>query len=238
MISLKRRVEQDELMDDPGIGFEEFAETLAQLEKINGLIASYRPTLQALEYFWKREHGASFRPLKILDVGCGYGDMLRAVRHWAAKKNISVELTGIDLNPHSETAASSATSPEMKIRYLTGNVFAFKPETKFHVVINSLFTHHLGSERIVEVMRWMSANAAYGWFINDLHRHPIPYHFIKYFVKIFGFNRLIKNDAPLSVARSFVRRDWEQLAAATGLDPAKFRIDWYWPFRYGVRYVA
>ncbi len=34
----------------------------------------------------------------LVDVGCGYGDLLRAVRRWARKRSVAIRLIGLDLN--------------------------------------------------------------------------------------------------------------------------------------------
>jgi 2-polyprenyl-3-methyl-5-hydroxy-6-metoxy-1,4-benzoquinol methylase len=238
MISLKERVDQAEIMDDASVGYEEFSQTLRQLELVNHLVSAYRPTLEALTFFWKEKHHGSSAPFKILDIGCGYGDALRKIHHWAKRRGVTVELTGIDLSPWSKQAASAATPTSMGIQYLTQDIFDFKPENPYHVIINSLFTHHLSDADVIRVMQWMTQHAVYGWFINDLHRQRLPYYFIKYFVKACRFNRLIKNDAPLSVARSFVRQDWEKLLAAAKLDTRKVQVMRYWPYRWGIRYVV
>lgn len=236
MSSLALRTCRPELMDDSSIGFEEFAETLRQLRIINILTGAYRPTLHALRYFFTQCHINSRRPLRVLDIGSGYGDMLRRIEAWAAQRGIPVELAGVDLNPWAEQAARLAAPADSRIRYLTSDIFKFEAEQPYDVIINSLFTHHLTDDALVQVMRWMTREANYGWFINDLHRHPIPYHFIGGFVRLLGFNRLIRNDAPLSVARSFVREDWRHFAREAGLNSQGLQIKWYWPFRWGVRY--
>ncbi len=236
MSSLALRTYQPELMDDSGIGFEEFAQTLRQLRLLNVLTTAYRPTLQALDYFRTARHRDSTRPLRILDIGSGYGDMLRKIEAWAAQHSIPVELAGVDLNPWAEKSARQAATPNSRIRYITADIFEFKPEQPYDVIVNSLFTHHLSDAGLVQGMKWMSDQARYGWFINDLHRHPIPYYFIRGFVRLFGFNRLIQNDAPLSVARAFVREDWTNFARKAGLNPKVLQIKWHWPFRWGVLY--
>ena len=42
---------------------------------------------------------------RLLDVGFGHGDMLRAIARWARRRGIAVDLVGVDLNPKSEAAA-------------------------------------------------------------------------------------------------------------------------------------
>src|SRR3546814_17453349 len=80
----------------------------------------------------------------------------------------------------------------------------------------------------------MERHAALGWFVNDIHRHPLPYHFIRHAVRLAHMNRLVLHDAPVSVGRAFVRRDWLALIAEAGLAPDDVEIVWRLPFTYGV----
>lgn len=233
---LAERSHKKELMDDLSIGYEEFEETLSQLELLNQITGAYAPTLEAIRFFLKKHHQNKKQALRILDIGCGYGDTLRKIHHWAQSQDLKIELTGIDLNPWAKQAASFVTSKASPIRFITEDIFKLKVTRPYHIIINSLLTHHLTDAELIKMLQWMNHHAAYGWFINDLHRHPAPYFFIKYFVKLLRFNRLIKNDAPLSVARAFVARDWRDLSRRAQLNPQKLKIRWYWPFRWGVRY--
>lgn len=236
MISFAQRSTQSEIMDDDQISYEEFAQTLRQIAIINRIVGAYRPTLGALEYFLKKHHKDKQEPLRILDIGCGFGDMLRKIHVWANAHNVNVELAGVDYSPWSKQAALAHTPEKMQIAYHTADIFTFKNDKKFDVIINSLFTHHLSDENIVGVLKWMCDNTCYGFFINDLHRHALPYNFIKTFVHTFPFNRLIRNDAPLSVARSFTRKEWLEYARSAHLNPNRLNVTWHWPFRWGVRY--
>lgn len=213
-------------MDSADLSLEEFRDCLHSLETINHLTLAYRPTLQ-----WLRPWLESHEPLCILDAGCGGGDMLRQIARQLPPHRLqqqSVQLLGVDLNPWSRQIAEEFEAP-IPIRYFTGDVFGFDPGHKIDIVICSLFTHHLTDEQLVQFLRWINAQAHQGWFINDLHRHPLPWHFIKLATGAFSRNRLIRNDAAVSVARSFTRQDWQQLLAQAGVDDVCIR--WHFPFR-------
>lgn len=237
MPSLTHRSHQSELMDDPGVPFSEFQQTLKEIEKINRITLAYRPTLQAIQALAKKGN-LDNKPLRILDIGFGNGDFLRRIDTWSKKKGVVVELTGIDLNPWAERAARDATKATQYIQYVTCNAFEYAPPKPFHIIINSLFTHHLADAEIVHLMQWMTANASLGWIINDLHRHIIPYQFIRSYVRAFGFNRLVQNDAPLSVARAFKSSDWKKFIREAKLTPNHISLSWHFPFRYRVLYAC
>lgn len=232
MSSLEARTYQLELMDLGSYSDDEYLECLQQLSMINRLTNGYNPTISAIAHFAKKTK----EPLRILDIGFGYGDTLREIAKWSEKENIPLDLAGIDLNPRSKTLAESVTPKTMKIKYLTGNVFEHSPSKPYDVCINALFAHHLNDEELVAVMKWMDKNSRLGFFINDLHRHQVAYHFIKHVTRLFRLNRLIRNDAPLSVARSFRRQEWPRFAMSAGLDVSKLKVSWHWAFRYGVMY--
>lgn len=223
----------DELMDTERVSFEEFRACLVDLCLINRLTFAYRPTLSFFERLRKRGLPAG-RPLEVLDVGSGYGDMLRAVSAWAEKRGVAVSLTGVDLNPWSRQAAVEATRPGRDIRWVTADAFAYAPPEGVDVVISSIFTHHLPDPLVVRFLRFMESTARLGWFVNDLHRHPVPYHFFKRAARLARFHRFVQYDGPVSIARSFTREDWGRLLAEADVHRAAAQITWWVPFRFCV----
>ncbi|WP_158043413.1 methyltransferase domain-containing protein [Skermanella pratensis] len=231
MTDLSRRSTRPELMDTEEVSFEEFQHCLRDLRRINLCTLAYRPTLSWLDRVVKR---TGRRRLRILDVGFGYGDMLREIHRWAGRRGVEVDLSGVDLNPWSARAADLATPPDAGIDYRVGNLFDLPDDHRTDVVISALFTHHLEDESLVRFLRWMEARAGLGWFSNDLHRHAISHAFARVMVSTLPVNRLVVHDAPLSVARAFTRADWDRVIAEAGFTPGEVSVEWFTPFRYGV----
>jgi SAM-dependent methyltransferase len=208
------------------------------LSRINAATGAYAPTVKAVADVWnkKRETEGAGATLRVLDLGCGYGDMLRAVAAWSRRERVHAHLVGVDLHPWTTQIASRATSPIDGIKFINADAFTFVPEEPPDIVINALFAHHLKDDELTRLMRRMTEIARYGWHINDLHRHWLAKNFIAWATRALRFNRLIRNDAPLSVARGFVHDDWLRLADAAGLDRKCLDVQWHWAFRYGVSY--
>ena len=232
-INFGERSKLDELMDTEPVGFEEFRACLFDLARVNRLTLAYRPTLAFFDRLLANARPLG-RPIEVLDVGSGYGDMLREIDAWALRRGVAVSLTGVDLNPWSRRAAAEATPPNRKIHWVTADAFAYDPPDGIDVVVSSLFTHHLPDPLVAKFLGFMEANARLGWFINDLHRHPVPYHFFRHFAKLAGFHRFVQHDGPVSIARAFATSDWRRLVAEAGIDPAVVEIQWSFPFRLTV----
>jgi 2-polyprenyl-3-methyl-5-hydroxy-6-metoxy-1,4-benzoquinol methylase len=227
-----QRSTQSELMDTESVGFAEFHGCLQNLALINMLTLAYRPTLRWFDRILA-EHN-SRQSLTVFDIGCGGGDMMRQISKWAKKKNRIIELIGIDLNPWSKQSGELVTPKDMPIRFETKNLFSLAPNRHADLIISSLFTHHLTNSELIRFIQWMDCHATRGWFINDLHRHPLPYFFIKYAVRWMFSNRVIRHDAPVSVARAFRASEWRELLRKAGIPAKRIRIAWFFPFRYSV----
>lgn len=229
---------RSELMDTEPVGFEEFRACLVDLARVNRMTLAYRPTLAFFDRLEAHlaKRGGLERPLEILDVGCGYGDMLREVARWAERRGVDVSLTGIDLNPWSQRAAAEATPAATSIRWVTADAFAYQPPPgrTVDVIISSLFTHHLPDSLVVKFLAWMEATAEKAWFVNDLHRHPLPYYWFLYFAKVARLHRFVQHDGPVSIARAFDAADWRHLIAQAGIDAASTDVSWRVPFRLTV----
>lgn len=207
--------ELPELMDEP-CSYEEFRACLVDLEKVNRLFRGYRPTLAWLDQF-----ATAKQPLRILDVGCGGGDMLRAIDAWARARSLAVQLTGIDLNPHAARAAVSFTCPRMGIQWITGDAFSYTGEAD--LILCSLFTHHLPTPEIARYLAWCERTARLGWFVNDLAREAIPYHLFGLVAKLAGWHRFVQHDGPVSFRRAFREDDWQRICSQAATGPVQMQ---------------
>ncbi|MGD0097522.1 MAG: methyltransferase domain-containing protein [Terracidiphilus sp.] len=225
----RTRAQLTEIMDEP-CGSEVLRSYLRGLATTNRLTLAYRPLLHWLHSLASDQKTLP-KPLHILDVGCGYGDSLRRIERWANERDLAVELTGLDLNPDATAIAADASPASSEIQWVNANVLTFTPRQPVHLAISSLFTHHLADSEIVRFIRWMEAHAEIGWFINDLSRAALPYHFFRAFSKLVGLHPFVRHDGPISIARSFVPHEWRDLCSAAGLGPHEAVVQSFRPAR-------
>lgn len=228
-IDFSRRVpprELPELMDGT-CSYEDFRDCMQSLEHVNRWLLGYRPTLAWLERLPWVLHG----PMHILDVGCGGGDLLRQIARWARRRNIAVQLTGIDLNPYSVRAAAEASSKELEIAWVAGNALMYEPEKPVDIVVNSLTAHHLEDEEIIRLLRWMEATAQLGWYINDLERSKWASVAFEWVAGRVGWHRFVKHDGPVSFQRAFREEDWIRLLAAADIPQEAVTVEHWRPGR-------
>ena len=224
-ISFDQRAQLRELMDGPS-SYEDFRACLRDLERVNRTVLGYRPTLRFLNRFLP-----AVDSLNIVDVGFGAGDTLRRIETWATRNYVNARLTGIDLHPHAQRAAREFTLPSSRIKWVTADVFAWRPPVPVDIVISSLFTHHLDDMGIVRFLQWMERTAQRGWFINDLARGPKAYHLFKLLARVMGWHRFVQHDGPVSILRSFTAEDWRVLIRQAGLAHFPIEILPVWPGR-------
>jgi SAM-dependent methyltransferase len=226
-LDFSRRAELSEWMDEP-CSREELRACLRDLARVNRWFLAYRPVLQWLDRVARH---AERGPLRILDVGCGYGDGLRRIERWARQRGVAVELTGLDLNEDAIAIAAEASGAGSAIRWVAANVFEYQASESVDVVVSSLFTHHLRDDEVVRFVRWMESQAQTGWLINDLSRAPIPYHLFRWFSRAAGLHPFVQHDGPVSFLRAFVADDWRRLCGEAGLTSGEIEIVGYTPAR-------
>lgn len=167
--------------------------------------------------------------MKVCEIGCGGGDNLAMLLRWARKSKLNIECIGVDIKKECIDYAAARWKDE-PIKWIVSDYRTAEFKDNPDIIFSSLFCHHFTQDEMVEQLRWMKENSKLGFFINDLHRHPLAYYSIKFLTQVFSKSRLVKNDAPLSVARGFKRKDWEWLINQTGLK--SISVQWKWAFRY------
>ena len=227
-IKLTHRSYKKELLDNDAISFKDIRINMHEINTINTLLGGHKITLDGF-----KKLSANKKSICICEIGCGDGNNLFVIDKWCRKNNIQLKIIGVDIKAECIEAA--------KIKYKNLNAEWFANDylqttfsTNPDVIFSSLFCHHFTNEQLVEQLKWMQKNSTIGFFINDLQRNFFAYHSIKIITQIFSKSYLVKNDAPLSVARGFHKNEWQQLLQNAGI--TNFNVEWKWAFRYLITY--
>ncbi|MFT4092174.1 MAG: methyltransferase domain-containing protein [Niabella sp.] len=224
MPDLSKRSHDKELLDDPDIPFDDIRQNMQELNTVNALLGGHAVTLKGF-----RQLLGNRKQVSVCEIGCGGGDNLYVIGKWCKQHNINAKLTGIDINPHC-IAFAKERYKEAGIGFICSDYRNAVLKEPQDIIFNALFCHHFTDEGVTGILSWMHKNAALGFFINDLHRHVFAYYNIKWLTRMFSDSYLVKNDAPLSVLKSFRKQEWTRLVNAAGIDNVK--ISWEWAFRY------
>ncbi len=232
MPSFQQRSNKKELLDRDDLPFADIRQNMQELDTINHRLGGHRITLKGMKALTRNFPASNI--LHVVEIGCGGGDNLRVIRDWAGQKGYKTKLTGIDLNPECIAYASSRESNK-GIGFITSDYRAVKFETKPDIIFSSLFCHHFTDNELRDMLRWLREQSTTGFFINDLHRHPLAYYSIKWLTQLFSKSYLVKNDAPLSVQRGFVKKEWEALMKDAGI--FTYDCSWQWAFRWLITFT-
>jgi 2-polyprenyl-3-methyl-5-hydroxy-6-metoxy-1,4-benzoquinol methylase len=231
MPDFSKRSYEKELLDRDNIPFEDIRRNMQELEFINRYLGGHRITKQGINSLiagWERLNSPGDKPV-VCEIGCGGGDNLKVIHEWCSSRDLETKLIGIDINKECIEYARE-NCKNLDADWIASDyrdvVFDAKPD----IIFSSLFCHHFDDEGVIEIIEWLKKNSGAGFFISDLHRHPLAYYSIKCLAKLFSRSYLVKNDAPLSVRRGFKKKELEILTKRASLINA--HIKWRWAFRW------
>ena len=222
---LSRRSTEAEWLDAADASPRELEAVLRDLARFNGAMLGRQAVINWLDAAIARIPPRT--QLTLIDVGCGYGDLLRAIRGWADRRGLDIKLIGLDLNRETVRIAQTATDQELDIEYRVMDVFDFIPPAPVDFIVSSLLTHHMPDELIVRFLRWMERTACRGWMIYDLQRHRLPYHFIGLVGRLTRLHPIVVHDGRISVARSLTRAEWIARLREAGIALKNVRLRWF-----------
>lgn len=223
-INLRHRSYKKELLDKDDIPFEDIRRNMQELNTINTWLGGHAITLSGFKKLLSNK-----KSIHVCEIGCGDGNNLFQLYKWCKKNNVQFSCTGIDIKPECIETANQDYKIE-NAYWLAQDYKRVSFKTKPDIIFSSLFCHHFKEDELIEQLQWMQKNSTIGFFINDLQRNWFAYHSIKIITKFFSSSYLVKNDAPLSVARGFHKNEWIELLNKAGIK--KFFVEWKWAFRY------
>ncbi len=223
---LKFRSHTKELLDGDNIPAPDLFRNLKELDTVNTLLGGYNISLSALNTIVQDQ-----KHYTLVDIGCGGGDTLKYIHKWNTRVGKNISLIGIDIKPVCIEYAALNTAG-LPIRYICDDYRClYNYEQHVDIIHACLFCHHLDEAQLIELVTFALNHKAI-LVINDLERNSIAYHSIKLLTRLFSKSYLVKNDAPLSVARGFKKREWLDILAKAGA--VHYTVKNKWAFRHQV----
>ena len=229
LIDTTKRSDAPETMDDFSMEGDVLKDALDKIADINTLLGGNKVTVQGVKELIKNI--PKNRTITMLDVGCGNGDMLRALANFGAKHGFLFKLTGMDANQFTVNHAKDLSLNYPNISYTCEDIFSVDPSSSsYDIIVCTLTLHHFKDPEIIRLLGKFRTMSKLGIVINDLHRSKLAYYLFKGICTIFGLNDMSREDGLVSILRGFKNKDLHHYSQKLNLKD--FSIRWKWAFRY------
>ena len=218
---------QPELMDQPGLNVRDHEHALEGLRRLNAVSGICR---QFWRHIARHGHLNGGRPLRVLDVASGGGDVALGLWTIADRQGIKLQTLGLDTSDSAcRHAAQRCGQAGGAIRFQQADVTKEPLPTGFDVVTCSLFLHHLTSDQSVRLLAAMAA-AGRLLLVSDLRRSAAGYALAQAACRLATTSPIVHHDGPQSVVNAFSLAEVRELCIGAGLADAVVRRAW--PYRF------
>jgi ubiquinone/menaquinone biosynthesis C-methylase UbiE len=214
-----RRRETEELLDRAGHDPAELAANLQDIRTVNHLAGGVATVLCHLpELLNPLPRG---RPVEVLDLATGGGDIPLSLVAWAKRQGRPLELTVTDRSPEILAEARRTLGGVPGVTFSVCDARAVPmPERSFDIVLCSLSLHHFAPGEAVQVLREMDRLSRTGFIVNDIRRCLAGYVAAWAASRVATRNRLTRHDMPLSVLRAYTPDELRALLRQAGIRDA------------------
>ncbi|RZJ27768.1 MAG: methyltransferase domain-containing protein, partial [Flavobacterium sp.] len=219
------RIDAVEMMDDFSLEGELLTDALDKIAGINRFLGGNKVTLQGVQHLLA-DIPKDYE-ITIVDLGCGNGDMLRALADFAVKDERHFKLIGIDANRCTIDYAKSLSTVYPAIDYKCADIFNLDLSAlQCDIALATLTLHHFVDEDILHLLKDLNKNSRIGIVVNDLERSGLAYHLFKMICFLFNLNRMSREDGLVSILRGFKKKELVAFSEKLGLK--KYSIRWKW----------
>jgi SAM-dependent methyltransferase len=173
-------------------------------------------------------------PVRVLDLACGGGDVLRRVAGRARRAGKSVELVGCDRSPVALERARAECASAAGVTFQQVDVLRDPIPSGHDIVCSSLFLHHLDGDAAAHFLAGMAGAAQRVVLVQDLLRTRLGYVYAWVGLGLMTQSDVARHDGPVSVAAAFSLSEARALCRDSGLHRAE--VVRSWPQRFTLRW--
>jgi len=206
-------------MEEPGVTIQEMTRVLNDLRRVNTLFGGVGPILREI---WPRARRLS-GPVRVIDIACGDGHVLRRLIDRARGAGIDLEATALDVNPIVLEVAAVACRDYPEITLQQGDALALPfPDGGFDFAISCLALHHFGIENAPLALREMRRVVRCGFVVNDLRRSRIAYAVTAAALTLLQTDRITRHDGPISILRAYGPQEYHEIIERSGIPGIRY----------------
>jgi 2-polyprenyl-3-methyl-5-hydroxy-6-metoxy-1,4-benzoquinol methylase len=221
-------------MDDPSLATADHLHALSALARINAFSGTAGQLAAAIQRLTADSRPPD-RPLEVVDIACGGGDVTMALARRLARLNAkrgraAATITGIDVSPRAvdhamAKAAQAPITPGAEVAFAVRDVVADGCPA-CDVAVSSLFLHHLDDPDALRVLAALGAAARIGVVVSDLLRSRAGLVLAMVGTTVLSRSRVARVDGPLSVRAARTLSEYRYLFDRAGLHGAVIRRAW------------
>ncbi len=216
-----------EEMDDFSLQGEKLESTLSSLSRINKYLGNSNSVIDCLKPIIRK----SQKPLRIVDIGCGGGDLLREIADDVKASDLDISLIGIDGNANITSFAAKKHEIIPFLRFQTADILDEHFELpECDILISSHFMYHFTDLELSNFLLRQKHYVKSKIIISELQRSVISYRLFQLLGSVLFFPKMIMSDGLKAISRSFRKEELVQILHAGKVE--KYTISWKWAFRY------
>jgi len=220
-------------MDQPGLDERAHQKALAGIQRVNGMSRIGHVLWREIDRILTQRH---LEKVRVLDLACGGGDLAIFLGRQAIRRNIDFSIDGYDISrtavahAKAQAASSNASNVHFSVHDALNESFDERSDTKYDIVMCSLFLHHLEEDQAVNLLQKMADAARHAVIVDDLRRTRLGYGLAWIGCRLITRSPMVHVDGPLSVQGAFTLGEVRSLAERAGYQNAQ--VVKHWPQRY------
>ena len=225
--NLQARSLVPERMDDPTLPESDHLQALRGLRRINRWTGHAQLAWQPIRQL-AATNGA--RPLTLLDIATGSGDVAQCLLRYASAQGTELELHACDISPTAIEFARHGFTADASINLFQLDVVSEPLPHQYDVVMCTTFLHHLSEADVLQTLRKMRAAARRRVVVVDLERSALNWWQVWLGCHLLSRSSVVHFDGPQSVRAAFTISEMREFAAEVGFK--SIRLQRRWPCKF------
>jgi len=210
---MSKRDSHIEQLDNFDLHGPELTETLDSLGWINKWFGNHKSLLNNLKNLMAKHPTQS--KYRIVDLGCGGGDVIEVISKAEFLTNTTIEFIGIDANKNSLAYAKNRNLLAENISFLQADILAEKFEIPpCDILVSSHFIYHFSDRGLINFIKRNKKNIKLGFINSGLQKSNLALFLFKHFSNFLPISKMAQQDGQQAIKSAFSKIELENVLSS------------------------